>query len=92
MPVATNELNWKAQGQNSLLSSDKNVLASIGVSSPVFERGGIADRSLDRVSVNGKGNLISGLGGGVGFVMRSRAELLQNEYKKVIENHPGTMG
>ena len=24
--------------------------------------------------------------------MQSRAELLQNEYKKVIENHPGTIG
>ena len=71
---------WKAQGQSSLLTSDK------GISSPVFERGGIADRSLDRVSANAKGNLISGVG-----VMQSRAELLQNEYKKVIENHPGTI-
>ena len=25
-------------------------------------------------------------------MLQSRAELLQNEYKKVIENHPGTMG
>lgn len=46
---------WKA-GQSSLLASEK------GVSSPVFERGGIADRSLDRVSANAKGNLMSGGG------------------------------
>ena len=71
---------WKA-GQSSLLASEK------GVSSPVFERGGIADRSLDRVSANAKGNLMSG----GGIILQSRAELLQNEYKKVIENHPGTI-
>ena len=58
-----------------------------GISSPTFERGGIADRSLDRVSANAKGNLFSGGGN----VLQSRAELLQNEYKKVIENHPGTI-
>ena len=56
---------WKA-GQNSLIASDK------GISSPVFERGGIADRSLDRVSANAKGNLMTG--GGV--ILQSRAELL----------------
>ena len=55
----------------------------------MFERGGIADRSLDRVSANNaKGNLLSG----GGIILQSRAELLQNEYKKVIENHPGTIG
>lgn len=72
---------WKAQGQSSLITSEK------GISSPTFERGGIADRSLDRVSANAKGNLFSGGGN----VLQSRAELLQNEYKKVIENHPGTI-
>lgn len=28
---------------------------------------------------------------GGGIILQSRAELLQNEYKKVIENHPGTI-
>lgn len=31
------------------------------------------------------------LGKGPGGALQSRAELLQNEYKKVIENHPGTI-
>ena len=60
------------------------------------ERGNnnIADRSLDRVSASqiaaaAKGNannLVSG-----NNILQTRAELLQNEYKKVIENHPGTI-
>lgn len=46
---------------------------------------GIGDRSLDRVSAGaskGQSNVP---------ILQSRAELLQNEYKKVIENHPGTI-
>ena len=70
---------WKADNSNSLI-----VGAEKGVNSPVFERGGIADRSLDRVSANTK------ITGG-GLIMQSRAQLLQNEYKKVIENHAGTI-
>ena len=31
------------------------------------------------------------MSGGGNIIMQSRAELLQNEYKKVIENHPGTI-
>lgn len=48
-----------------------------------FDRGGLADRSLDRMH----GNLLSGAG-----VLQSRQELMQNEYKKIIENHPATIG
>ena len=59
---------WKNTANNSsLLALDK------GISSPVFERGGIADRSMDRASANAKGNLLSG---GGNIVMMSRAELL----------------
>lgn len=54
----------------------------------MFERGGIADRSLDKVSINSKVNLLSG---GGAIIQQSRADLLKNEYKKVIENHPGTI-
>ena len=60
-----------------------------GVSSPKFERGGINDRSLDRVSAGANKNLM-GVADGKG-TLQTRAELLQNEYKKVIENHPGTI-
>ena len=69
-----------------------------GAASPVYQRGGLADRSLDRIisakrlgqdkANTNRGELL-GLGGGI---LQSRAELLQNEYKKVIENHPGTIG
>ena len=48
-----------------------------------FDRGGVADRSLDRMH----GNLLGG-----GAVLQSRQELMQNEYKKIIENHPATIG
>ena len=48
-----------------------------------MERGGIADRSLDRM----QGNLLAG-----GAVLQSRQELMQIEYKKIIENHPATIG
>ena len=48
-----------------------------------FDRGGVADRSLDRMH----GNLLAG-----GAVLQSRQELMQNEYKKIIENHPATIG
>ena len=62
---------WKG---NSLLADGGNL-----------ERGGIADRSLDRMH----GNLLSG---GAAVVLQSRQELMQNEYKKIIENHPATIG
>ena len=43
--------------------------------------------SLDRVSLGGiNGNQPNAAG-----VMQSRAELLNNEYKKVIKNHHGTI-
>lgn len=68
-----------------------------GAASPVYQRGGLADRSLDRIisakrlgqdkEKASKSDLL-----GAGGVLQSRAELLQNEYKKVIENHPGTIG
>jgi hypothetical protein len=44
----------------------------------------VAERSLDRVKVAQAFN-----GGRDAF--QSRQELLANEYKKVIENHPGTL-
>lgn len=47
-------------------------------------RGGIADRSLDRGKAANFFN-------GVRDVFYSRQELLQNEYKKVIENYPSTL-
>lgn len=48
-----------------------------------MERGGIADRSLDRMKA-------------ANFFMSkdltiSRQDLLKNEYRKVIENHPSTL-
>lgn len=70
-----------------------------GAASPVYQRGGLADRSLDRIISakrlgQDKANANRGelLGLGAAGVLQSRAELLQNEYKKVIENHPGTIG
>ena len=58
-----------------------------------LERGGIADRSLDRMNSNL-------LRGGVGFLQQdrgikegiSRQALMQNEYRKIVENHPSTIG
>ena len=46
----------------------------------------INDRSLDRAS-NNNGKATAGSTA----IIQSRAELLRNEYKKVIENHPGTI-
>ena len=71
---------WKAN--ENLLAPDK------GLSSPLFDRG-INERSVDRASAGPKNNVASSSGGGV--IMQSRAQLLQAEYKKVIENHPGTL-
>jgi len=48
------------------------------------ERGVIADRSLDRVKA-------AQVFSGAREVFQSRQELLANEYRKVIENHPGTL-
>ena len=45
---------------------------------------GVAERSLDRVKVTQAFN-------GARDAFQSRQELLANEYKKVIENHPGTL-
>lgn len=91
---------WKAQGHNSLIVGSSNAATKpmdlSGAASPVYQRGGLADRSLDRIisakrlgqdkDKISKGELMA-----PGGVMQSRAELLQNEYKKVIENHPGTI-
>jgi len=90
---------WKAQGHNSLIVASSNAPKPMdlsGAASPVYQRGGLADRSLDRIisakrlgqdkDKISKGELLA-----PGGVMQSRAELLQNEYKKVIENHPGTI-
>jgi hypothetical protein len=54
----------------------------------MLERGGIAERSLDMV----KASKFLHVNNAVGprEVFASRHELLQNEYKKVIECHPST--
>ena len=44
-------------------------------------------QSLDRAS-NNNGKATAGSSTAI---IQSRAELLRNEYKKVIENHPGTI-
>jgi hypothetical protein len=43
---------------------------------------------LDR----GNSKRVLGNAGGNGSVVQSRHELLQNNYKKVIQNHPGAIG
>ena len=72
-----------------------------GAASPVYQRGGLAERSLDRIisakrlgqdKSNANKHELLGVGAAAGAILQSRAELLQNEYKKVIENHPGTIG
>ena len=45
--------------------------------------------SVDRASAGAKNTVTSSTGGGV--ILQSRAQLLHAEYKKVIENHPGTI-
>lgn len=50
-----------------------------------MERGGLADRSLDRVKA---ANFFMGQGK---ELILSRQELLKNEYRKVIENYPSTL-
>lgn len=74
---------WKAENSSQLMGAQA---PDNKVGSPVFERGGIADRSLDRASAGAKNT-----SGGGGVILQSRAALLQNNYKKVIENHPGTI-
>lgn len=54
------------------------------------EESTLKERSLDRV--NSKKILGNALGGGANSVVQSRHELLQNNYKKVIQNHPATIG
>ena len=62
----------------------------VGVSSPVHDRPiAIGDRSLDRALANHAAKAAAN--GSSCAVIQSRAELLQHEYKKVIENHPGTI-
>ena len=53
-----------------------------------LERGGIADRSLDRMNSNLLRGGVGLLNSGPGAIQVSRQELMQNEYKKIIENHP----
>ena len=61
----------------------KATTSEVGISSPV----GVNNLSMDRASLGGGANQQS-----TGpLIMQSRAELLQNEYKKVIKNHHGTI-
>jgi hypothetical protein len=55
------------------------------MSNPANERSSIADRSLDRVKAS---NFL--LGQSKDAVM-SRQDLIKNEYRKVIKNHPSTL-